>query len=136
MERFSVSTRRRNQFVDITHSVAEVVARSGVAEGACLIYTPHTTCGLTINENADPDVPADIIGHLATIVPQRPDFRHGEGNADSHIKSSLFGCSQLVPISGGRLALGTWQGIFLCEADGARTRSVFVQILVGAEATP
>ena len=135
MERFSVSTRRRTQFVDVTREVAERVGRSGVQEGACLVYIPHTTCGITINENADPDVPADVISHMNEVVPQRPDFRHNEGNSDSHIKASLFGSSVLVPVSGGRLALGTWQGIFLCEFDGARNRTVFVQILPGLEST-
>ncbi len=133
MRSFTVRTRQRNQFVDITGKVGDAVGESRVSEGICLVFTPHTTCGVTINENADPDVPADIIDHLSGVVPRRADFRHAEGNADSHIKASLFGSSALVPISRGRLALGTWQAIFLCEFDGSRTRTVYVQILSGGE---
>jgi len=133
MESFTVRTRRRNEFVDITREVAEAVSRSGVREGICLVYIPHTTCGVTVNENADPDVPSDILSHTAQLVPREGLFRHAEGNSDAHIKASLFGASALVPVTGGRLALGTWQAVFLCEFDGGRTRKVYVQVLAGGE---
>jgi secondary thiamine-phosphate synthase enzyme len=136
MRTFSVATRRRNELVDVTDAVAAIVTESRVAEGACVVFTPHTTCGVSINENADPDVPADILGHLESIVPRRPDFRHEEGNADAHIKASLVGSSVLVPVTRGALVLGTWQAIFLCEFDGARTRTVHVQVLSQAESPP
>lgn len=129
MQRFSVKTGSRNQFVDITGEVEKVVAQSGVSEGACVVYIPHTTCGVTINENADPDVQTDILSHLSGMIPHSPKFRHSEGNSDSHIKASLVGSSATVPISGGSLSFGTWQSIFLCEFDGPRTRSVMVSIL-------
>jgi secondary thiamine-phosphate synthase enzyme len=129
MDALTVSTRNRNQFVDITREVAQAVRARGLRDGACLIYVPHTTCAVTVNENADPDVPADIIAHLSAVIPRRDDFRHGEGNSDAHIKSSLVGCSAMVPVKDGALALGTWQAIFLCEFDGPRTRCVNVQCM-------
>ena len=136
MESFTVRTRRRNEFVDITREVSEALSKTGVREGICLVYVPHTTCGVTINENADPDVPADVLSHMAQLVPREGRFRHAEGNSDAHIKTSLFGSSALVPVAGGRLALGTWQAVFLCEFDGARTRKVYVQVLGGGEKSP
>jgi secondary thiamine-phosphate synthase enzyme len=131
MRQFSVSTTRREEFVDITGEVARLVAEAGLMEGAVLVYSPHTTAGITINEGADPDVRRDMVAHLARLVPQHPDFRHAEGNSDAHIKVSLMGPSQLVPVSGGRMALGTWQHIYLCEFDGPRRRTVLVQPLSG-----
>jgi secondary thiamine-phosphate synthase enzyme len=130
LEKIAVSTRSREEFVDITEPVAKAVQKSGVKDGVCVIYTPHTTAGLTVNENADPSVPVDILMALARLVPRDdPKYRHAEGNSDGHIKSSLVGFSHMIPISGGALTLGTWQGIFFCEFDGPRRRSVFVQIL-------
>ncbi len=131
MRQFSVSTSRREEFVDITGEVARLVAETGLMEGAVLVYSPHTTAGITINEGADPDVRRDMVAHLARLVPNHPDFRHAEGNSDAHIKVSLMGPSQLVPVSGGRMALGTWQHIYLCEFDGPRRRTVLVQMLPG-----
>lgn len=131
MRQLSVSTSRREEFVDITGEVARLVAESGLAEGAVLVYSPHTTAGITINEGADPDVRRDMVAHLARLVPNHPDFRHAEGNSDAHIKVSLMGPSQLVPVSGGRMALGTWQHLYLCEFDGPRRRTVLVQFLAG-----
>ena len=131
MRQFSVGTSRREEFVDITGEVARLVAEAGLMEGAVLVYSPHTTAGITINEGADPDVKRDMVAHLARLVPQHPDFRHAEGNSDAHIKVSLMGPSQLVPVSGGRMALGTWQHIYLCEFDGPRRRTVLVQMLPG-----
>lgn len=125
---FEVSTGTRAQLVDITSRVREVVRGSGVREGICQVYIPHTTAGVTVNEAADPDVAADILEHLERLVP-RGRYRHREGNADAHIKASLVGFSAALPVFGGDLALGTWQGVFLCEFDGPRRRRVWVTVL-------
>jgi secondary thiamine-phosphate synthase enzyme len=125
---FQVATQRRSQLVDITERVAEAVEKSGVADGLCHVFVPHTTAGVTINEGADPDVAADIVSHLTELVPKEAAFEHEEGNSDSHIKTVLVGPSCVAPVRGGRLALGTWQAIFLCEWDGPRTRRVEVAI--------
>ena len=101
----------------------------GVAEGAVVVYVPHTTAAVTINESADPDVASDLDGALSRFIPESGDYRHAEGNSDAHVKSSLVGCSELVLVEGGRLVLGTWQGIFFCEFDGPRTRRVIVGAL-------
>jgi secondary thiamine-phosphate synthase enzyme len=125
---FDVTTRRRAQLVDITKRVAEAVEQSGVADGTCHVFVPHTTAGVTINEGADPDVATDIESHLAELVPKEAAYEHAEGNSDSHIKTVLVGPSCLAPVRGGKLALGTWQAIFLCEWDGPRTRRVEVGV--------
>ena len=125
---FEVATRRRSQLVDITKRVAEAVTTSGVSEGLCHVFIPHTTAGVTINEGADPDVAADIEAHLAELVPKEAAFEHAEGNSDSHIKTVLVGPSCEAPVRDGKLALGTWQAIFLCEWDGPRTRRVEVGV--------
>jgi len=125
---FEVRTRRRAELVDITERVAEAVARSGIAEGTCHVFVPHTTAGVTINEGADPDVAADIESHMTELVPKEAAFEHAEGNSDSHIKTALVGASCTAPVRGGKLALGTWQAIFLCEWDGPRTRRVEVAV--------
>jgi secondary thiamine-phosphate synthase enzyme len=125
---FQVTTRRRAQLVDITERVAEAVERSGVKDGLCHVFVPHTTAGVTINEGADPDVAADIESHLGELVPKEAAFEHSEGNSDSHIKTVLVGPSCAAPVRDGRLALGTWQAIFLCEWDGPRTRQVEVGV--------
>jgi len=140
MRRFTLSTTRREEFLDITAEVAallkDLVRESGLSEGAALVYSPHTTAGITINEGADPDVKRDMLAHLAHLVPLSGEagshFRHAEGNSDAHIKTSLMGPSQLVPVSGGRLQLGTWQKIYFCEFDGPRRRTVLVQFLPAA----
>jgi secondary thiamine-phosphate synthase enzyme len=98
-------------------------------DGACVVYVPHTTAGVTINENADPDVAADILAQLEKMVPRGAGYRHREGNADSHVKATMTGFSQTIPVRGGRLVLGAWQGIFFCEFDGPRTRTVMVEVL-------
>lgn len=123
---FRVTTKQRAQFVDITAEVQEVVSRAGMKQGICQIFIPHTTAGVTINENADPDVVRDIIAALEKLVPQSGDYRHSEGNSDAHIKASMMGFSLTVPVEQGRLVLGTWQGIYFCEFDGPRTRQVHV----------
>jgi secondary thiamine-phosphate synthase enzyme len=122
---FQVRTRAAQEILDITTRVQEVLADLGLVDGAVLLYCPHTTCALTVNEVADPDVRADVSRALAALVPQVP-FRHSEGNSPAHLLAALLGPSLLLPVEGGRLALGTWQGIYLCEFDGPRTRSVWV----------
>jgi secondary thiamine-phosphate synthase enzyme len=128
----SVRTRARTGLVDITGQVREAVAELGVTDGAVLIYVPHTTAAVTINEGADPDVARDIGAKLSELVPASGDYRHTEGNSDAHVKSSLVGCSETVLVCGGKLVLGTWQGIFFCEFDGPRTRTVVVGVLAGS----
>lgn len=130
--RFEVRTSRREEFVDVTRLVFDAVSESGVLRGAVLVFCPHTTAAVTINENADPAVVADLADGLRRIAPQDAGWKHAEGNSDGHLKSSLVGPSLLVPIEAGRLALGTWQGIYLCEFDGPRTRDLVVTVLAGA----
>lgn len=124
-----VKTTRRTGLVDVTAEVRKVVAESGVSHGVCRLYVPHTTAGLTINEGDDPDVARDIEAAIDRLVPREGTYRHHEGNADSHIKSTLTGVSQTVLIEDGCLALGRWQAIFFCEFDGPRHRQVFVRIV-------
>ena len=126
---FSVNSKDRNQMLDITSQVRSTVEQSGISDGDVIVYCPHTTAAITINENADPDVPHDMLLTMSQLVPQhQAGYRHCEGNSDSHVKSSLFGCSEQILIKKGSLNLGTWQGIFFCEFDGPRSRSVIVQI--------
>jgi secondary thiamine-phosphate synthase enzyme len=129
MTTLQIKTSRRTQLVDITGAVEQVVRDSGVKHGLCYVYVPHTTAGVIINEHADPDVASDVEGIFDRMIPHQGPYRHAEGNADSHMKTILTGTSQTVFIEDGRLALGTWQGIFLCEFDGPRTRNVFVKIV-------
>jgi len=117
--------------LDITDAVAGAITELGVDEGAVLVHVPHTTAAVTVNEGYDPDVAADVLAHLAAVVPVSPAFAHAEGNSDSHIKAILVGSSQLVPVEGGRPALGRWQRIFFCEFDGPRSREVWVSPLPG-----
>ncbi len=131
METFNVSTGSRTELVDISGRVADIISDSGVSEGIAVVYTPHTTAAITINENADPSVPRDITMKMNEVIDRDPRFNHAEGNSDSHIKSSLFGCSEQLIIRNGRPVLGTWQGIFFCEFDGPRTRKVHVQVQKG-----
>lgn len=131
METFPVVTSQRTELVDITREVTASVAKSGVREGMAWLYCPHTTAAVTINENADPTVKSDFLAHLAKLVPASPDFRHAEGNSDSHIKSILTGACQPIPIAEGKLVLGTWQGIFFTEYDGPRRRRVHVKVMKG-----
>ncbi len=125
----SISTKNRNEFVDITSKVASVINDCGISDGDVIIYCPHTTAGITINENADRSVVDDILLTLSELIPpHRAGYRHSEGNSDSHCKSSIIGCSEQVLIKDGRLALGTWQGIFFSEFDGPRSRHFIVQV--------
>jgi secondary thiamine-phosphate synthase enzyme len=126
---FRISTKSRNQMIDITSQISSLVSKSGVTDGDVIVYCPHTTAAITINENADPSVPHDLLLTLEQLLPQhRSGYRHSEGNSDSHCKSSLIGCSEQILLKGGSLQLGTWQGIFFCEFDGPRSRKVIVQI--------
>ena len=130
MKKLDVRTNRATEFVVIHAEVEKIINEMGVKNGICLIFCPHTTAGITINENADPDVSRDIQMELNKVVPLRdPDYRHMEGNSAAHIKSSMMGCSAQVPIENGRLCLGTWQGIYFCEFDGPRQRKVWVQVI-------
>ncbi len=130
MKAMAVSTQRRTEFVEITAEVRRVVKEAGLKSGICVVYCPHTTAGLTIQENADPDVVRDMLLWLNDRVPKDvPGFRHAEGNSDSHIKSSLIGTSVTLLVEGGDLVFGTWQGIYFCEFDGPRKRTVMVQTI-------
>ena len=129
MSSFSVRTSRQEEWLNITVEVQRVVAASGVSEGICVVFVPHTTAAVTINENADPDVPHDVGLSLSLISPNRREFRHGEGNSAAHTKTSLVGPSITLIVSGGKLLLGTWQGIWFNEYDGPRTRKVHVRVM-------
>jgi secondary thiamine-phosphate synthase enzyme len=129
MKAINLETRSRFEMLDITAAVQNAIREKGVTSGLCLVYTPHTTAAVTINENADPDVPRDILAVLDKIVPLSAHYRHAEGNSAAHVKSSLVGASELVIIENGRLVLGTWQSIFFCEFDGPRTRKVIIKVL-------
>lgn len=130
MESLDIKSSKREEMIDITADVEEYLRESGKQEGICVLFTQHTTCGMTINENADPDVQSDMLGFLKRLIPQyEPNFKHFEHNSDAHIKSSLVGASVTVPFEGGKLLLGRWQGIYLCEFDGPRERKVLVKIL-------
>jgi secondary thiamine-phosphate synthase enzyme len=125
---FSVSTKRRCEFIDITDKIEKILADSDVSDGTVTVYCPHTTAAITINENADPDVVHDILLMLSELVPHsHSGYQHSEGNSDAHIKSSIVGCSKTIPVTSGKMQLGTWQAIFFCEFDGPRTRQVIVQ---------
>lgn len=130
MDKFRVNSRSRNELIDITHHVQEVVKSSSVHEGLAVVFVPHTTAAVTINENADPTVKGDLLNGFTSIAPANlPAYRHAEGNSDAHIKASLVGSSETIIITDGHLVLGTWQGIYFCEFDGPRSRQVMVQII-------
>jgi len=131
---FDVHTKEGTQLIDVTAKVEALVRSSGVADGACVVFVPHTTAGVTIQENADPNVQRDLLAVLAHAAPDAlpgVEYKHDEGNSPAHVKSSLVGCSVTVLVDGGELVLGTWQGIYLCEFDGPRTRRVLVRMLRG-----
>ena len=129
MIQLPVKTNQRIEMIDITSLVQRIVNQQKVKDGICSVFVPHTTAGVTINENADPDVVRDIIMELGKIVPCSTDYRHREGNSDAHIKASLFGASENIFIENGKLVLGTWQSLYFCEFDGPRTRKILVKIL-------
>jgi len=128
METLRVKTGRRTQFVDVTAAVERVVREAGVGSGVCYVHVPHTTAGVTINEHADPDVATDLEGVFDRLVPHAGPYRYSEGNTDSHAKAVMVGASQVIFVEEGKLVLGRWQGIFLCEFDGPRERKIFVKV--------
>lgn len=129
METLSVRTSRQVELIDITSSVRSVVLKKGVISGMCMVFVPHTTAGITINENADPSVRGDIIKELDKIVPHADGYAHSEGNSAAHIKASVMGFSQNIIIEAGDLQLGVWQGIYFCEFDGPRSRKVWIKVI-------
>ena len=129
MKEISVQTHSRFEMIDITAAVQKAACDEKIESGIGLVYTPHTTAAVTINENADPDVPRDILAALDRAVPLSANYRHAEGNSAAHVKSSLVGASEMVIIENGRLVLGTWQSIFFCEFDGPRTRKVIIKFI-------
>jgi secondary thiamine-phosphate synthase enzyme len=129
--RFGIETSRREVFVDVTARVAEAVRAAGIADGIAIVSSPHTTAGITVNENADPDVARDLLHGLGRISPLDEGWRHAEGNSDAHLKTALVGTSAIVPIASGRLSLGTWQAVYFAEFDGPRSRSYDVVIVAG-----
>ncbi len=126
IKEFSIQTSKRNEFIDITIRIADFVRE--VEEGVVMVFVPHTTTAVTINENADPDVPRDLLKKLGELIPQRDGYAHAEGNSDAHLKASLMGSSIRIIVKEGRLLLGIWQGIFFCEFDGPRARKFYVQV--------
>ena len=129
MQEFEVQTSKRDEMVDVTGEVRAALREAGLSQGQVTVYVPHTTAGVTINENADPDVVHDMLAQLDEMVPWRqPFYQHGEGNSASHVKASLMGSSATVLVESGRLVLGTWQGVWFCEFDGPRRRRVYVQV--------
>lgn len=129
METISVRTNARTELIDITDKVVQVVKKSGVKDGLVYIYVPHTTAAVTINENADPSVQADILTELNKLIPFSDNYTHSEGNSAAHIKSSLIGASESVLVENGQLVFGTWQGLFFCEFDGPRSRKVYIKVM-------
>ena len=129
MRTLEISTSQREQLVDVTAQVREAVQAAGEREGICLVASPHTTCGVTVNEGWDPAVTADALVHLRDVVPRERAFAHAEGNSDAHIKTMLVGTSAALPVADGEVRLGRWQAIFLCEFDGPKARSVYVSVL-------
>ena len=131
MVKLDVRTNSQTQFIDITQEVQQAISKSGIKSGICQIFIPHTTAGVTINENADPSVTRDILMELNKVIPFSDGYHHQEGNSAAHIKSSLVGCSLAVIIDGGHIQLGTWQGIYFCEFDGPRSRRLWLKIISG-----
>lgn len=131
MEQINVLSKKRIELIDITSHVQNIVHHSGVKEGVCYVYVPHTTAAVTINENADPSVINDIQNYLNKLVPFDGPYSHAEGNSDAHIKTSLVGSSKIIVVTNGDLLLGTWQGIFFCEFDGPRNRIVHIKVIAG-----
>jgi len=129
MRTIEIRTRAREEIVDLTAEVGRLVVASGVTDGLCVVFVPHTTAAVTINENADPDVKSDILMALRKAVPDSLPYEHAEGNSPAHVKSSLIGSSVTVVVAGGKLQLGTWQGICFCEFDGPRPRQAWMQVI-------
>ncbi|HPD56788.1 MAG TPA: secondary thiamine-phosphate synthase enzyme YjbQ [Smithellaceae bacterium] len=125
----NLSTKSRSEMLDITALVQKSVAENKINKGICVVFVPHTTAAVTINENADPDVPFDILASLEKIIPFHAQYRHAEGNSAAHAKAALLGASQVIPVENGRLVLGTWQAVFFCEFDGPRSRKIFISTI-------
>ena len=125
----TVTTQNKTQFIDITSEIQNKIKTKGIKSGLCFVSVPHTTAAITINENADPSVQSDILNVLNTVIPWKLDYKHLEGNSPAHVKSSLVGASEIVAIENGQLVLGTWQGVYFCEFDGPRTRSVNLKLI-------
>ena len=132
MRQFTVKTSSRTELIDITARITAIVKEDNMKSGLCHVFVPHTTAAVTINENADPDVPADILTSVAGLVPRNGCYRHEEGNSDAHVKASLFGSSETIIVEEERLVLGVWQSVFFCEFDGPRTRKVLVKLIPAA----
>ena len=128
MNTLHVSSRQREEMIDVTDAVRGAVRAAGVDDGLCLVFAPHTTCAVTVNEGWDPDVQADALKLVRQLVPREAEFAHSEGNSDAHIKSMFVGASALLPVAGGELRLGRWQAVFLCEFDGPRDRELWVTV--------
>lgn len=131
LQTIDIRTASREEMIDITNQVRAAIRRSGITSGLCCVYCPHTTAGVTLQENSDPDVKADMVGQLARVVPRDAPFRHGEGNSDAHIKSSLVGSSVTIIVEDGKPMLGRWQAVFFCEFDGPRERQVHIKVVSG-----
>jgi len=129
MKQFTVKTHARSEMIDITAEIRLILRESSVTNGICYVFVPHTTAAITVNENADPDVPGDILMELDKVIPVSDNYRHREGNSAAHIKTSLVGSSEAIFIKGGNLVLGAWQSLFFCEFDGPRTRQVLVELI-------
>ena len=129
MEQFTVKTHARSEMIDITAEIRLILREGSVTNGICYVFVPHTTAAITINENADPDVPRDILMELYKVIPLSDNYRHREGNSAAHIKTSVVGSSEVIFIKNGNLVLGTWQSLFFCEFDGPRTRQVLVELI-------
>jgi secondary thiamine-phosphate synthase enzyme len=133
VHRLELATGQREELCDVTDRVAAEIARGEIREGICLVFSPHTTCGVMVNEGFDPDVQTDVLGHLRELVPEHAGWRHAEGNSDAHMKSILVGASVTLPIEAGALRLGRWQRVFLCEFDGPRARQLWVSVQGGVD---
>jgi len=129
MKQLNIKTSQQTEMIDITGDVRRAVKDSGLGRGICYVYVPHTSAGVTINENTDPHVKDDILNQLARIVPQKGEYKHGEGNSAAHIKTSIVGSSEVIFVENGKLVLGAWQSVFLCEFDGPRSRNVLVKVV-------
>ncbi len=129
MLQMTIKTHAQTEMIDITGEIQELLRSQGIKDGLCILYVPHTTAGITINESADPSVQRDILMVLNSMVPWKADYRHMEGNSPAHVKSSLMGPSQTVVVENGRMVLGTWQGIFFCEFDGPRNRKLQLKLI-------
>jgi secondary thiamine-phosphate synthase enzyme len=129
MENFTVHSKDRTEIIDLTQKLQSVIKENGIKNGICYVFIPHTTAGVTINENADPDVKYDMLMELNKVIPFNDSYRHMEGNSAAHIKASLFGNSETIFVKDGRLQLGTWQGVYFCEFDGPRTRQIWVNLI-------